>query len=187
MSAPHDVDMGRSRLILAIAAVLLAAFLGWREWNARRASEEAFNQWMSRNCAVGENDSLERELRRYSSRLEPRLEEAFLQGPPPALKAQMLSAEQRERSEVTAAIDAGKTHGLSPEEVSRLRTRSSQRVSDQDLDDYVEGYRSAAIAGLVVIGTDRARQFLQGIRGDPQHRNYWGAVDENLRSAPPNR
>jgi hypothetical protein len=185
------MDMGRPALIAVIVAIALVAFAGFaglRECGARRSAEQVFNEWMSRNCAVGEGGVLERELQRNASRLEPRLEQAFLEGPPPALRAQQLQIAQRERDEVVAAIDAGKTHGLNQDEISRLRTSSARRASDPDLDDYVEGYRSAALAGLGVIGTARARDFLQRIQREPSHRAYWGAAELNLkRSTQPQR
>lgn len=180
--------MGRSGLITVIGAIVIAAFAASRECGVRRTADQVFAEWMSRNCAVGERGVLELQLRRYSSRLEPRLEQAFLQGPPPAAKAQWLRVAQREREEVVAAINAGKTHGLSPDEISRLKARNMEGVSERDLDDLVESYRSAAMAGLVVIDTTSARQFLQSILRDPKQRDYWGAATLSLeRSAPPRR
>lgn len=181
------LDMGRPRLIALIGVFLIAALAGLRECGARRSAERVFAEWMSRNCAVKEGGTLEAELLRYASRLEPRLEEAFLQGPPAAARAEGLRVAQRERNEVLAAIDAGKTHGLSAEAISRLRAESRERVTDRVLDDYVEGYRSAALAGLGVIGAGRAREFLEGIRRDSKHRDYWDAAGLSLQRPAPRR
>jgi len=103
MPAAHDVDMGRSKLIVAIALIVIAVLAAYREFRARRYTEALLNEWLSRNCAIGERGALERELQRYGSRLEPKLEQAFVNGPPADLRTQWLRIEQREQKEVVAA------------------------------------------------------------------------------------
>jgi hypothetical protein len=131
---------------------------------------------MNRSCAVGERGELERELRRYGSRLEARLEEAFLRGPSEAEKTQWQQVAKREWGEMVAAIDSRRTHGLTSAEISRLQAARLEGFSKGALDDYTEGYRSAALAALGIIGTERAGQFLLRIRGDPQHRDHSDAA-----------
>ena len=187
MPAAHDVDMGRSKLIVAIALIVIAVLAAYREFRARRYTEALLNEWLSRNCAIGERGALERELQRYGSRLEPRLEQAFVNGPPADLRTQWLRIEQREQKEVVAAIDAGRTHGLSADAIAKLRIRSLVAPSDAVLNDRVEAYRSAALAGLGVIGDARAREFLRKVQSDPDQRGYSDAAEHSLGRAAPRK
>ena len=185
-----DMDMGRQGLSVVVAVLaLIAAFLGLHQCRQSRSADQVYADWMNRSCAVGERGKLEGELRRYGSRLEARLEEAFLRGPSEAQKTQWRQVAQREWQEMVAAIDAGKTHGLTRQEISRLQTARLEGFSKGALDDYTEGYRSAAIAGLGIIGTQRAGQFLLRIRDDPQHRDHSDAarlaLERTQRAAPP--
>jgi len=182
--------MGRPGLIVVVAALaLIAAFLGLRECRQSRAADQVHAEWMNRTCGVGERGELERELRQHGPRLEHRLEEAFLRGPSEAERIQWRQVAKREWEEMVAAIDAGKTHGLTRQEISRLQTARLEGFSKAALDDYTEGYRSAAIAGLGIIGTERAGQFLRRIRDDPQHRDHSDAarlaLERTQRTAPP--
>lgn len=182
--------MGRPGLIVVVAALAaIAAFLGLRECHQSRAADRVYAEWMNRSCAVGERGELEREVRRHGSRLEPRLEEAFLRGPSEAQKTQLQQVAKREWGEMVAAIDAGRIHGLTSAEISRLQAARLEGFSKAALDDYTEGYRSAAIAALGIIGTERAGQFLRRIRDDPQHRDHWDAarlaLERTQRAAPP--
>ena len=185
-----DMDMGRPGLSVVVAALaLIAAFLGLRECRQSRAADQVHAEWMNRTCGVGERGELERELRQHGPRLEHRLEEAFLRGPSEAERIQWRQVAKREWEEMVAAIDAGKTHGLTRQEISRLQTARLEGFSKAALDDYTEGYRSAAIAGLGIIGTERAGQFLRRIRDDPQHRDHSDAarlaLERTQRAAPP--
>ena len=182
--------MGRPGLSVVVAALaLIAASLGLRECRQSRAADQVHAEWMNRTCGVGERGELERELRQHGPRLEHRLEEAFLRGPSEAERIQWRQVAKREWEEMVAAIDAGKTHGLTRQEISRLQTARLEGFSKAALDDYTEGYRSAAIAGLGIIGTERAGQFLRRIRDDPQHRDHSDAarlaLERTQRAAPP--
>lgn len=171
------------------AVVAIAALLGLRQCHQIRSADQVYAEWMNRSCAVGERGELERELRRHGPRLEHRLEEAFLRGPSEAEKTQWRQVARREWEEMAAAIDAGKTHGLTRQEISRLRAADPEGFSEAALDDYIEGYRSAALAALGIIGTERATQFLGRIRSDPQQRDHWDAAQLALartkQAAPP--
>ena len=179
--------MGRPRLIAVLGLIVIAALAALRECSVRRNADRVFDEWLTRNCAVGERGVLERELRNYSSRLEPRLEKAFLEGPPPGLVNQWMSVAQREKDEVVAAIGAGKSYGLGPEEVSRLKTQSTEKASVTDVEDLVQGYRSAAIAGLIVINTESSQEFLRAVQRDPKQREFWGVAGQKPRRPTPAR
>lgn len=171
-----------------VGLAALAAIAVMRECGNRRSAGRVFADWMNRSCTVSERGDVENKLRRYASQLQPRLEEAFLKGPPPEARSQWLGVAERERKEVLEAIDAGKAYGLSREEIARLRARSVKPAAQEGLDEFVEGYRSAALAGLGVLGTPRSRRFLEGILSDPKQREYHQPAGLALkRLAPPRR
>lgn len=184
--------MGRQRLtLLAVALAVLAALFGLSQYLQGYFAAQVYAEWMNTTCTAGEKGELQKRLRRYGSRLEPRLEEAFLRGPSEIEKARWQQTAKRDWQRMAAAIDAGKTYGLNPQEILRLRSQGEESFVKTTLEDYTEGYRSAAIAGLGIISTEPALQFLRRVGGDVQHRTYWDtthlALERAARTGPPAR
>jgi hypothetical protein len=181
--------MARSKLTTLLALLGAAgALLCLPQCDQVRTAAQAFTDWMGTACSGGEKSDLEGELRRLSSRLEPEFEGAFLRGPIEAEEAPRRQSAQKDWQEMITAIKAGKTYGLTPQEITRLQSRDADSFAQSAVEQYTVCYRSAAIAGLGVIATDPAVQFLERIGSDVQYRDYWVAARlalERARRIPP--
>jgi hypothetical protein len=131
----------------------------------------AFSRWLTTTCVGDEGRALEDALRRHRVELAPAFRRALADGPPAEdVQAVRRAAEARQAALARFPIKEYSVEGVSADALA-LRAREPARnfVNDQ-VQRYVTGYRSNAIAGLGIVGGRADRALLgryAGRRDDP--------------------
>ena len=124
----------------------------------RPTPEVLLRVWLTKSCSVGEMNDLEREMRRLGDRLTPALIAAF-KGQPPQEELDKLARNQwellgrmRQEAELT---------GLSRDQLNLMLERRDGIYVHLALTRYIRNWRSAALAGLEVVDTAKARAYVE--------------------------
>jgi len=125
--------------------------------------------WLNGNCGVGEQSKLEQQLKAIGARLEPVFWEVYRLGP----------TRQELRNDSAAVI---KRYGdrqnwlrqfgeaqMGREETARQLAIPAKQYIDREVGQYAERYKTAALAGLGLIGTSRSERELIRIAGDEKN------------------
>ncbi|MGH9361051.1 MAG: hypothetical protein ACRD2T_03985 [Thermoanaerobaculia bacterium] len=111
--------------------------------------------WLHRDCGAAEKTVLADRLVAVGSRLEPVFWEAYRLGPPAGeLESDRgaIAARYRERQ---AWLEDSGARLMGPEETRRLLAVSPEQYVRRELNQAVQAYRSAALAGLGLVGTQK--------------------------------
>jgi hypothetical protein len=150
----------------ALLSLLVLAGCGPREISPEARS--VLTQWLAQDCDSGERGRLKEELRKFGTVLEEPLISAFEKGPPPAELARAENTARQQFDYTRRAIEAGRLHGLSPELIATIRSEPIAERLKRVRENAVDGYRSAALAGLAAIGGRKGRQLLEKHAADPR-------------------
>jgi hypothetical protein len=127
-----------------------------------------FSKWMTSSCIGDEAEVWRETLRRYRNELAPAFVRALTDGPPEAqIAAVRRAADVRYRVLASLPIDEYRIEGVDRRNLARP---SRQGYADDQVQRYVTGYKSNAIAGLGIVGGPEARTVLSRFatrRGDP--------------------
>ena len=150
-------------LVLAIATLGVAAQESARpQWRALRADQRALvERWLAADCGVGEAATLRQQLTAEGSRLEPALWEAFELGPPPDVVESARRAAERRHGARRAWLRRRGTVVLGEEEAKRQLAITREVYVGSALARLRGGYRSAALAGIGLVGTATAEPRLR--------------------------
>ena len=123
-------------------------------------------RWLARSCTVGASASLEAELRAAGARAERDLLDAYSNGSG-SLADEVAAEAGREYEEVIAALDAGRSYGLSPAEVTLIRSESEQVHMREARNEFDRAYRRAALSGLGILARPEGIALLRRIATNP--------------------
>jgi hypothetical protein len=130
-----------------------------------------FSLWMTSTCVGDEAEALNDALRRYRAELAPAFRQALADGPPAAaLRSVRTAAESRHAALAKFPVDEYRIEGVTAKALAQQRRVSRQSYAADQVQRYVNGYRSNAVAGLGIVGGPQARAQLSGLaarRGDP--------------------
>lgn len=151
------------KVMVGVALVLLSGCYRQRPLHpvfpaGRPAPEVVLRVWLTKSCSVGERNDLEREMRRLGDRLTPALIAAF-KGEPPQEEQDQLARSQREL--LGRMKQEPDRTGLGRDQLWLLLDRTDDAHVDSALAHYIRNWRSAALAGLGVVGTVKARAYLE--------------------------
>ena len=122
------------------------------------------DRWLGGSCLGDEAPARAEELRRYGATVAPALRRALQAGPPAAAIAVVREAAARRYAE-RAKFDWSTMEitGVSRDALARV-TRESPRafVADQ-VQRFINGWKSNAIAGLAIVGAEPDRVLLRRI------------------------
>lgn len=167
MKRPHG--MQSVWVMLGAAAVILLAFALATSTVAQGPSEQVRSlalRWLLLNDDVGEEGVLEGELRNMGTQLEPVFLEALDKGPDSALLSELEQAAARRFEQNQELLKTGEGLGLSPEDLEAARSVTREQFIAQEKEDFILRYKSQAIAGLGITGTDKVGEVLQEIARD---------------------
>lgn len=165
--------------VQAALAASIAAALG-----CSTSSDPVAMRWLDQNCAAGEGDRAETELRSEGPRAEATLIWAYEHGPArDAIDDDATEAALR-YGEIVAALGAGRFHGLSRAAVGSVRAISRPEYVRRARSIFERSYRADALSGLGVLGLPRGMELLRHIAADPRSPDHETAV-EVLRGASP--
>jgi hypothetical protein len=131
-----------------------------------RELRELVITWLHRDCGAAEKTALADRLVAVGSRLEPAFWEAYRLGPPAAeLERDRGAIAARYRERQAWLRDSG-TQLMSEEETRRLLAVAPEQYTRRELDQIIQAYRTAALAGLGLVGTKALVPELERIAGD---------------------
>ena len=122
-------------------------------------------KWLRQDCRVGGAGPIESELHAAGAAAETTLLLAYAGGSG-VLGDRVAAEARRSYDEVIAALSAGRTHGLSQNEITEFRSRSREAHAADARLDFDVGYRRAALSGLAVIKGPRGIALLRRVALD---------------------
>jgi hypothetical protein len=131
----------------------------------------AFGRWMTTSCVGDDARALEEALRRHRAELAPAFRRALADGPPADdVQAVRRAAEARQTSLARFPLAEYRIEGVSADALARRARAMPREFANDQVQRYVTGYRSNALAGLGIVGGSADRALLARYanrRGDP--------------------
>ncbi|HTQ01270.1 MAG TPA: hypothetical protein VMN56_18280 [Casimicrobiaceae bacterium] len=163
--------MRHARSLLLIPLIACGSALAQPRYGLAPDAYDAFAKWMTTSC-VGEDARAWREtLLRYRAVLAPAFQRALADGPPSEdLQAMRNAADARYAALATFPVAEYRITGLDPQALARLARPSRKAYVDDQVQRYLTGYKSNAIAGLAIVGGPQAQAALARLaatRDDP--------------------
>ena len=126
----------------------------------------AFSRWMTTSCVGDEARALEDALRRHRVELAPAFRRALADGPPAEdVQAVRRAAEARQAALAQFPLAEYRIEGVSADALARYARARPRDFANDQVQRYVTGYRSNAIAGLGIIGGSADRALLARYAG----------------------
>jgi len=163
--------MNRARAALLLILLGCGSALAQPRFGLAPDAYEVFAKWMTTSC-IGEDAQRWREtLLRYRAVLTPAFQRALADGPTSDdVAAARSAADARYAALATFPLAEYRIAGLDPQSLARLSRPSRKVYVDDQVQRYVTGYKSNAIAGLAIVGGPQARASLARLaaaRDDP--------------------
>ena len=153
--------------MLAIAALPVAA---QPRYGLSPEAYAVFSRWMTTSCLGDQEAQWRAELRRHAAELAPAFRRALADGPTEeAVRAVRGAADVRYRALAVFPIAEYRIEGDSPA-VARIARPARQGFVDDQVQRYVTGYKSNAIAALGILDRPEDRTLLRRMAsrtGDP--------------------
>ncbi len=112
--------------------------------------------WLNGNCGAGEQEALEKKLKEIGAALEPAFWEAYRLGPTrQELKNDSVAVVKRYDDRQSWLRQFGEAQ-MGREETERQLAIPEKQYVNREVTQYVERYKTAALAGLGLIGTRRS-------------------------------
>jgi hypothetical protein len=131
----------------------------------------AFGRWMTTSCVGDEARALEDALRRHRAELAPAFRGALADGPAADdVQAVRRAAEARQAALARFPVAEYRIEGVSADALARHARTTPRDFANDQVQRYVTGYRSNALAGLGIVGGNADRALLARYasrRGDP--------------------
>jgi hypothetical protein len=135
--------------------------------------------WLHQDCGVDELRGLQNRLQQLGLALEPVFWEAYRLGPTEVERKTFLEQARQRYQERQSYLSAFGERLFGKEEATRLQATQEEQYIQRGVSDYVNRYRTAALAGLGVVGTKTSD--LQSIAEDDKNPAQ-GAAKEALQS-----
>lgn len=125
--------------------------------------------WLNKNCGAAEQGAFEKKLIEIGVVLEPVFWEAFRLGPTEQeLKSTSAAVATRYGDRQRWLGQFGDAQ-MGKEETARQRAIPEQQYADREVTQYMERYKSSALAGLGLIGTQQSEVELKCIAEDDRN------------------
>lgn len=126
------------------------------------------SRWLLLNDDVGEEGILEKTLRENRIELQPLFLDALEKGPDDTLLSEVEKAADNRFEQNQKLLTANEGSGLSPEDLEIARNMTREQFIEQEKQSFILRYKSQAIAGLGIVGDEKAREVLKAIASDAQ-------------------
>ena len=171
----------RALVLLSIAA------LAWAQPAADRRelmklpadAQSVVNTWLHQDCGIEEVRRLHDRLQQLGLALEPVFWEAYRLGPTDAERSNLIEQSRQRFPERQAHLRQFGERLFGKEEATRQLATSEEQYVQRRVEDYVNRYRSAALAGLGVAGSETSE--LKAIAQDDRNPAQ-GAAKDALQS-----
>jgi hypothetical protein len=130
-------------------------------------AQSVVTTWLHQDCGVDELHGLQDRLQQLSLPLEPVFWEAYRLGPTEVERKTFLEETRHRYQERQSHLEKFGERLFGSEDATQLQNTSEEQYVQRRVDDYVNRYRTAALAGLGVVGTKTSP--LKPIAGDDQN------------------
>jgi hypothetical protein len=137
-------------------------------------------QWLLSNCEVGDGGRLKAQLQQVKAELEPFFLQALQQGPDEKQLSDLQRASEAQYQQRQEVLKSGRLP-LKDEDRRNAEATTREQYLAQEKEDFVNRYKSQAVAGLGIVGGPKARAELQLLSKDDKSPLRGSAV-EALRS-----
>lgn len=160
--------------LLTIALVLLASsWVGAQTLSERPAfaklrpeAQVLVQTWLNKNCGAAEQRAFEHKLIEVGSVVEPVFWEAFRLGPTEQELKTLSAAVAKRYDERQSWLRQFADAQMGKEETARQLAIPERQYGDREITQYTERYKTAALAGLGLIGTQQFESELKRIAND---------------------
>jgi hypothetical protein len=142
-------------------------------------AQSVVNTWLHQDCGIDELRRLHDRLQQLGLALEPVFWEAYRLGPTEAERTTLLEQSRQRYQERQSYLRESGERLFGKEEATRLQATPEAQYVQRRVEDYVNRYRTAALAGLGVVGTNTSE--LKSIAQDDGNPAQ-GAAKEALQS-----
>jgi hypothetical protein len=184
---PTVKSIGRLAALLVFG--IAAWFAGARPSRGQARLSEADQQlaitWLLKNCEVGEQGRLARQIRERAEIFEPMFLDAAEKGPDPKLieETERAAGSLYERNQ--ERLKSPRPLGLSEQDVAAAASVTREQFVTAERANFLLRYRSQAVAGLGLTGGVKARALLQKLARDAKSPLRNSAAEALKQLAPP--
>ncbi len=172
----HDVRVVTASLVVAVVLITMAGFAPAQAPEARPAlaslAEDAQRLvlgWLNRDCGADDKRVLEEQLEAIGARLEPVFWEAYRLGPSAEnLESDRENFRQRYQERQAWLADEGRRL-FGDQEADRLMKVPVEQYAQRETENMVAGYKTAAVLGLGLAGTQGSLPELERLAEDPEN------------------
>jgi hypothetical protein len=133
--------------------------------------------WLNKNCGAAEQSEFEKKLIQIGVVLEPVLWETFRLGPTEQELKNISTAVAKRYEERQSWLRQFGDAQMGKEETKRQVAITKKQYVNREIMQYAERYKTAALAGLGLIGTQRSRAELKRIAGDAKNPSQTAAQE----------
>ena len=165
-----------TRLILIALVLLTSSWAGAEPLSERPAlaklrpeAQVLVQTWLNKNCGAAEQRGFEHQLLEVGSVVEPAFWEAFRLGPTEQEVKTLSAVVAKRYAERQSWLRQFGDAQMGKEETARQLAISERQYADREITQYTERYKTAALAGLGLIGTQQFEAELKRIADDGTH------------------
>ena len=145
--------------------------------------DQVLEVWLAKNCKVGEENDLERSMRRFGPQLTPKLIQAFEKGPPETQTQAIASHAAAELAELQQRVASLR---LRPEDARSIMAMPYTAYSGKAVAEFTQAYKSSALAGLGATRTQDAIAYLRAetLKPGSDFQGLTGAILARIGKSP---
>ena len=163
--------------LLTIALVLLASSWAGAETLSERPAfaklkpeaQALVQTWLNKNCGAAEQRVFENQLLEVGSVVEPVFWEAFRLGPTEQEVRTLSAAIAKRYDDRQSWLRQFGDAQMGKDETARQLAIPERQYADREITQFTERYKTAALAGLGLIGTQQSEAELKRIADDGTH------------------
>ena len=162
-----------TRLIIIALVLLTSSWAGAEPLSERPAlsklkpeAQVLVQTWLNKNCGAAEQRVFENQLLEIGSVVEPAFWEAFRLGPTEQEVKTLSDAVAKRYADRQSWLRQFGDAQMGKEETARQLAISERQYADREITQYTERYKTTAVAGLGLIGTQQSEAELKRIADD---------------------
>ena len=165
-----------TRLIIIALVLLTSSWAGAETLSERPAfatlkpeAQVLVQTWLNKNCGAAEQRVFEQQLLEFGSVVEPVFWEAFRLGPTEQEVRTLSAAIAKRYVDRQSWLRQFGDAQMGKDETARQLAIPERQYADREITQFTERYKTAALAGLGLIGTQQSEAELKRIADDGTH------------------
>src|SRR5215470_3021686 len=166
---------------ITLGVTMLAANSAFPQLQISEEARALGTRWLFSNCDTGEGRSLGSKLGQFKVELEPFFLAALQQGPDESQLAEQQRASEARYQQRQEVLKSNRQLPLSEEDRRAAQAVSREQYLAQEKEDFVQRYKSQAVAGLGIVGGPKAKAALE-ILGKDEKSPLQGSAQQALKT-----